>query len=225
MKILIVEDEQRIAGAIKKVLVSYQFEVETTANGESGLEAATTRKFDLVILDRMLPGKLDGADIASKLRHAEVHVPILMLTARAMTEERIEGLDSGADDYLVKPFSMDELVARIQALLRRSPVTKKTVLKAGDLELDMASKEVTREGQAINLSPTEFRLLKYLMLNQGKTITKDQLLTHGWDETSMTGRNSVELHISHLRQKIDKPFGKQLIKTVHGFGYRLDGDV
>jgi two-component system OmpR family response regulator len=223
MRILVVEDDQKIAGAIKKGLELKGYAVDAVHDGPSGLTHALDSDYDVVILDRMLPGGLDGAEIAAKVRAEKVSVPILMLTARGTIGDKVEGLNSGADDYLVKPFSFDELTARIKALLRRPKVTSGTVLKAGDLTLDTVSYEVSRKGQPIKLSQREYALLEYLMYHVGQVVSKDMIINHVWDGEADILPNTVEVYIGYLRNKIDRPFkaSPALLQTKRGFGYLL----
>lgn len=221
MRILLIEDEHKIAQAIKRGLEQESFAVDVLYNGKHGMVRALRGRFDLLILDRMLPDVSDGLEICRAMRQAGLHQPILVLTARDKTVDRVEGLDSGADDYLVKPFSFEELLARVHALLRRPNQTIGSMLRVADLELHPEAFEVKRAGQHITLSNKEFALLEYLMRNAGRIITKDQLIQHVWDFDADILPNTVEAFIAALRQKIDRPFGSPLIHTVRGFGYQL----
>lgn len=223
MRILIVEDEHKIADALKRGLEQERFAVDVAYTGNEGLTYATVREsYDVLVLDRMLPGEVDGIEICKKVREAGNHVPILMLTAKDKTADRVEGLNAGADDYLVKPFAFEELLARINALLRRSKESSGAVLQVHDLELDPAAFTVQRGGKPIQLSKKEFALLEYLMRNAGRILTKDNIIAHVWDYDADVLTNTVEVYIGYLRNKIDKPFGgQQLIHTVRGFGYRV----
>lgn len=224
MKILIVEDEHKIAGALKRGLEQEAYAVDLAYTGPDGLASALAVEYDALILDRMLPG-LEGASICRALRKQNIHTPILMLTAKDTVADRVSGLDAGADDYLVKPFAFEELLARLRALLRRPPESAGAVLTLGDLELDPANRTVTRQDQNINLSSTEYALLEYLLRNQGKTVSKDQIISHVWDYDADILPNTVEAYIGYLRGKIERPFGdKPLIKTLRGFGYRLEAE-
>lgn len=223
MRILLVEDEHKIAQALKRGLEQESYAVDVLYDGEAGMARALRGNYDLMILDRMLPGGHDGLEICRAVRQQGLHQPILILTAREKTNERVEGLDSGADDYLVKPFSFEELLARIRALLRRPDQSVGTLLKVGDLELRPETFTVKRSEQSIELSNKEFALLEYLMRNPGRIITKDQLIQHVWDFDADILPNTVEAFIASLRKKIDRPFnGPELIKTVRGFGYQLN---
>jgi DNA-binding response OmpR family regulator len=224
MKILVVEDERKIARAIGQGLEQESFVVDLAFDGEKGFDLAATGDYDLIILDLMLP-KLDGLEVCSKLRNEEnIQTPILMLTARGELEDKVSGLNSGADDYLVKPFAFVELLARVRALGRRPKAILPSSLNVGDLVLDTASFAVNRAGKKIKLSKKEFVLLEYLMRNKGKIITKDQILQHVWDWEADVLPNTIEVYIGSLRKKIDKPFSNQpaLIKTVRGFGYKIE---
>lgn len=222
MRILVIEDEHKIAQAIKRGLEQENYAVDIAFDGEDGLDLALGEEFDLIILDRLLP-KLDGVVICKQIREQGVHIPILMLTARGSIEDRVEGLDSGADDYLVKPFAFEELLARIRALSRRPAGAIATVINVEDLSLDTTNYEVRRDGKLIQLSAKEFSLLEYLIRHPGKTLTKDQIINHVWNYESDILPNTVEVYIGYLRNKIDKPFknSPSLIQTIRGFGYRL----
>ena len=224
MKILVVEDEHRIANSIKKGLEQERYTVDLVYDGAEGYDLASTEDYDLVILDLMLPG-MNGLEICKKLRKVDNHVPILILTAKSQTEDKVEGLNNGADDYLTKPFSFEELVARVRALSRRPKNTIiDTVLKVSSLEINTQSFGVKRAGKQIDLSSKEFSLLEYLVRNKGRTLTKEQIINHVWDYEADILPNTVEAHIRNLRKKIDYPFKnkKPLIKTVRGFGYKIE---
>lgn len=226
-KILLVEDEIKIANAIKRGLKYEGFEVSIAPDGEEGLELGKTLDFDCIILDRMLPLK-EGVEVCKELRKSNIKTPIIMLTAKSGVNDKVEGLDAGADDYLAKPFSLDELLARIRAVLRRgsSLVNVNDELKVGDLTLNTSTFEVKRSGILINLSKKEYDLLEYFMINANKTISKEKLINHVWDYDSDILLNTVEVYIGYLRNKIDKPFkDKKMLQTVRGFGYKLEGEV
>jgi len=225
MRILIVEDDHKIARAIKKGLEQESYAVDLSFNGEDGLAAALTREFDLIILDRMLPG-VDGIKICEVLRKKKKNVPILILTAKDKLKDRVEGLDSGADDYIVKPFAFEELLARVRALLRRPKNLKDNKICVADLELDRVNFEVKRDGKNISLSSKEFALLEYLMRNAGRILSKDNIISHVWDYDADILPNTVEVYIGYLRNKIDRKFRnrKQLIHTARGFGYKIIND-
>lgn len=224
MRILVVEDEHRIATSIKKGLQQESYAVDLAFNGNEGFDLASSEEYDIIILDLMLPG-MDGLTICKKLREEEqIHTPILMLTAKSSIEDKITGLNSGADDYLPKPFAFNELLARVKALSRRPSKTLNTVLKSGDLTLNTLNFEVKRAGKQIELSKTEYSLLQYLLINKGKTLTKEQIIAHVWNYDSNILPNTVEVYIGYLRTKIDKTFKEkpQMLKTIRGFGYKLN---
>ncbi len=222
MRILVVEDEHKIAGAIKRGLEQERYAVDVEFDGDAGLGAALNENYDLMIIDRMLPGGTEGLEICREVRAKGNHAPILILTAKDQVRDRVEGLNAGADDYLVKPFSFEELLARVRALMRRPSEAKGTVLEVGDLSLDTLSFKVTRAGQNINLSAKEFALLEYLMRNAGQVLSKDNIIAHVWDFDADILPNTVEVYVGYLRNKIDKPFkGQELIRTLRGFGYKL----
>lgn len=216
-----VEDEVKIARVIAAALKREHHAVDIVHDGQEGLAMAQTEPYDLVVLDRMLPG-MNGTDIVTELRAHERMMPILLLTALGTTEDKTFGLDSGADDYLVKPFALDELLARVRALLRRPPVSTSDMLRLDDLSLDRQQKQVTRGGNLLELTAKEYALLEYLMQHSGQTLSKDTLIAHVWDYDADILPNNVEAYIKQLRKKIDKPFKKPLIHTVRGFGYKLE---
>jgi two-component system OmpR family response regulator len=223
MRILVIEDEVKIATAIKRGLGLHGHAVDTVHDADSGYSYASDPDYDVIILDRMLPGGMDGVEMSRKLREKGIHTPILMLTARGTIGDKVEGLNSGADDYLVKPFSFDELTARVRALLRRPHVSTGTKLKVGNLELDPVAYTVTRAGEPVKLSHKEFQVLEYFMHHKDQIITKDTLISHIWNEDADVLPNTVEVYIGYLRAKIDRPFPneKPLIHTVRGFGYSI----
>ena len=220
MRILVIEDEIKLANAIKRALKTQAHAVDVANSGEEGLELALSEDYDLLILDRMLP-KHTGIEISNKLRSEQVATPILMLTAKGQLEDKITGLDAGADDYLVKPFSFEELFARIRALSRRPTRFFAPVLQLDDLVLDPKTFTVSRDTRDIKLSTKEFALLEYLLRHQNEIISKEQLLTHVWDYDADVLPSTVEVHIKHLRDKIDLPFKTKLLHTHRGFGYQL----
>lgn len=223
MRILLIEDEHKIAGAIKRGLEQERYAVDVEYDADAGLGAALSEAYDVMIIDRMLPGSLEGLDICRQVRATKIHTPILLLTARDQVADRVDGLNAGADDYLIKPFSFEELLARIRALMRRSSETQTTILSVGDLTLDPVNYKVVRAGKTINLTAKEFAILEYLMRNPGRTLSKDNLITHVWDFDADVLPNTVEVYMGYLRAKIDKPFGgKPLIQTLRGFGYKLE---
>jgi len=225
MRLLVIEDETRIAIAIKRALELQNYAVDIVSDADSGLASAIDPDYDLVILDRMLPGSMDGVALCSSVRAADVHTPILMLTARGEVKDKVEGLQAGADDYLVKPFSMKELIVRVQVLLRRPPIFIGTTISLEDLEVNIDRFEVKRAGVTILLSSREFKLLTYLLYNQGQTLSKDKIISHVWDGDALIVQNTVEVYIGYLRKKIDKAFPDKvpLVHTIRGFGYKLGG--
>jgi len=225
MRILVVEDEHKIAGSIKKGLELERYAVDVAYNGVDGYDLASTEDYDAIILDLMLPGMM-GMDICSKLRQKEIHTPILILTAKGQLQDKLSGLNGGADDYLTKPFSFEELLARLRALIRRPKESLSVVLQVDDLTLDTLDYLVKRVDVPIALSGKEFALLEYLMRNPGKILTRDQIITHVWDYDADVLPNTVEVYIKNLRKKIDAPFPKSrpLISTIRSFGYRI-GEV
>lgn len=226
MRLLVIEDETRIAEAIRRALQLHHYAVDIVADSDSGVAAAIDADYDLVILDRMLPGSLDGIGICQQVRQIGVNTPIIMLTALGEVDDRVTGLRAGADDYLQKPFAMKELIARVEALLRRPRVTFGTSLTVSDLSYDPATFIATRGGKALMLSAKEIKLLAYLLYNQGKVLSKDTIITHVWDEDAIIVQNTVEVYVGYLRRKIDTAFPDKppLIHTIRGFGYRL-GEV
>jgi DNA-binding response OmpR family regulator len=224
MRVLLVEDEHKIARALKRALEQESYAVDVAYDGDNGYAMATTEPYDLAIIDRMLPGDKDGLAIIKGMRDQKVHTPVLLLTALGSVKDRTTGLDSGADDYLVKPFALEELLARVRALLRRPAEQHGTVLKAGDLSLDTVTFGVTRAGKEISLTNKEYGLLEYLLRNQGRPLSKENIIAHVWDYDADILPNTVEVYIKYLRAKIDAPFEKPLIKTVRGFGYKLSAD-
>ena len=223
MRILLVEDDKELAGYLKKGFTEEQYAVDVVHDGVSGLYLAKEHDYDLIILDIMLPKK-DGLSVCRELRAAGLLTPVLMLTAKDTVDDRICGLDSGADDYLVKPFSFGELLARIRALLRRTQTYKTRILKVADLELDPASHKVTRSGMEIALTGKEYALLEYLMRNKGRIVTEANIIEHVWDIQSEPFTNVVSVYIYHLRTKIEKGFERKLIHTVRTIGYVMRDD-
>lgn len=224
MRILLVEDDQKLAGYLQKGLTEEQYAVDVYHDGVKGRYWATEVEYDLIILDIMLPGK-DGMTVCQELRQKGILTPIIMLTAKDTVEDKIKGLDLGADDYLAKPFSFDELLARIRALLRRSQNYKAQTVQVADLELDPASHTVTRAGQEITLTGKEYALLEYLMRNKGRIVTETNIIDHVWDMQAEPFTNVVSVYIHYLRNKVDKGFGKKLIHTVRTIGYVMRDDA
>jgi heavy metal response regulator len=220
VRILVVEDEKKVASFIKKGLEEEYYSVDTAFDGKEGFRLALNEEYDLIILDVMLPYK-DGFTLLKELRSENVQTPVLFLTAKSSLTDKIEGLNTGADDYLTKPFSFEELVARVRALLRRISVSKTTDLKAGDLILDTQSHKVIRNGNEITLTPKEYAILEYLIRNKNKIISRTILTEHVYDYHFDTDTNVIDVYINKLRNKIDKGFDKQLLNTVRGIGYMI----
>ncbi len=216
MRILVVEDNEVVASSLRKGLVEQGYAVDVVGNGPAGLERALTEEFDLLLLDRMLPG-LSGDEICRRMSQRESRIPILMLTARAGVRDRVSGLDLGADDYLTKPFALAELLARVRALLRRGEIPTQPILRVEDLELDPSTRTVTRAGERISVSAREFSLLEYLVRNPGRVVTRQSIITHVWGGDLAS--NALEVYITYLRRKIDKGRETKLIHNVRGVGY------
>ena len=223
MRALVVEDEVKMAALIRRGLVEEGYAADIARTGEDALWMATSRPYDAVVLDVMLPG-IDGFEVCRELRESGVWTPILMLTARDGVQDRVAGLDSGADDYLTKPFSFAELLARLRALTRRGLSERPTVLEVGSLRLDPATREVWRHGVKVDLSTKEFALLETFMRRPGHVLTRLDLLDHAWDYAYENRSNVVDVYVRYLRAKIDRPFGLSSIETVRGAGYRLRQD-
>lgn len=220
MRILLVEDEHKIAKAIKDGLTHHRYAVDICYDSDEGLAMATSEPYDLLILDRMLPGSTGGIGIIKAVREAGIHTPILMLTAKDSILDKAEGLNAGADDYMVKPFAFVELIARVRALLRRPAAVADSTLSYENLTLSPEQFTVERGGKPIQLSQKEFALLEFFMRNPERTLTKEQIVKHVWDYDADILPNTVEVYVGYLRNKIDKPFPKQpLLHTKRGFGY------
>jgi len=223
MRVLIIEDEHKIANSIKKGLEQESYAADVVYDGEQGFDLASGENYDAIILDLLLP-KMNGLKVCRQLRREQIHTPILMLTAKGQLEDRVNGLNAGADDYLVKPFAFVELLARIRALTRRPKNSLHPVLIVKDLSLNTLSFEVRRGEKLIKLSKKEYALLEYFMRNKGKTLSKDQIISNVWDYNADILPNTVEVYIGYLRNKIDKPFKDKpaLIQTIRGFGYKIN---
>jgi two-component system, OmpR family, response regulator len=224
MRVLVVEDELRMASLIRRGLVKEGLAADIAPNGEEALVSARASDYDAIVLDVMLPG-INGFETCRRLREGGVWAPVLMLTARDSVEDRVAGLDTGADDYLVKPFAFAELLARLRALARRGDPERPPVLAVGDLRLDPATREVWRRDTEIQLSPKEFSLLETFMRRPGQVLSRLHLLEHAWDFAYENRSNVVDVYIRHLRRKIDEPFGRHTLETVRGAGYRLRSDT
>ena len=218
MRILIVEDEKKVAGFIKKGLEEETYAVDVAHDGEEGLHLAKESYYDLVILDLMLP-KMDGLEVLSELRRGKKDVPILLLTAKDTVEDRVTGLNRGADDYLTKPFAFSELLARVRVLLRRGKAEVKTELQIADLSLNLVSHKVNRGGGEVELTGKEYSLLEYFMRNQGKVLTRTMIAEHVWDYNFDTFTNVIDVYVNHLRKKVDRGHSKKLLHTLRGVGY------
>ncbi|WP_404384589.1 winged helix-turn-helix domain-containing protein [Caenispirillum salinarum] len=225
MRVLVVEDDEKTGGYIEKGLTEAGHVVDRVTDGRDGLFRATDGSYDVLVVDRMLPG-LDGIALVQALRAANVGTPILFLSALAQVDDRVKGLKAGADDYLTKPFAFSELLARVEVLSRRRAAPSvETKLKVDDLEMDLIERRVTRAGKPIDLQPREFKLLEYLMRHAGKVVTRTMLLEGVWDYHFDPQTNVIDVHISRLRQKIDKGFDKPLLQTIRGAGYVIRADA
>jgi heavy metal response regulator len=220
MRILVVEDEKKLASFIQKGLKEKQYAVDVVDSGDEGLFCAQTNPYDLIVLDIMLPGK-DGLFICRELRKQNITTPILMLTARDSVEDKVSGLDSGADDYLTKPFAFSEFLARVRALMRRDHGSKSTIIRIADLELDQVKRIVKRNDSLIDFTATEFALLEYLMLNADQVVTRTMISEHVWNDDFDTFSNVINVYINYLRKKIDSGYSQKLIHSIRGVGYIL----
>ena len=218
MKALIIEDEKKVASFIQKGLESEGFVVDAAFDGKSGWEKASSNSYNIIILDLMLP-KLDGLSLLQKLRREGITTPVLILTAKGHVEDRIEGLDAGADDYLVKPFAFGELLARIRALLRREGFQKNPVIEFDDLAINTSTREVSRSGKSIELSAKEYALLEFFTYNAGRALNRTTISEHVWHYNFDRGTNFIDVYINRLRNKIDDGYDKKFIHTVRGYGY------
>jgi DNA-binding response OmpR family regulator len=220
MTILIIEDEKKLVDILKKALKSERYSVDTAFDGEDGLKKALKNNYSMILLDLMLPKK-DGLVVCKELRQREIHTPIIMLTARGGNEDKVIGLDAGADDYLIKPFSIDELFARIRAVLRRRKTTDPNIIKIADLVMDKTKHEVTRAGKIIALTPKEYKLLDTLLTFKGEAINRRRLIDHAWGPEFVETNNELNVHVRYLRRKIDGGKDKPLIHTIRGVGFVL----
>jgi two-component system OmpR family response regulator len=225
MKVLLVEDNERVAKFVKKGLVEAGHTVDYADNGRDGMFLAASEPCDVIVMDRMLPGSIDGLGIIAALRKSGSKVPILILSALSDVDERIRGLQAGGDDYLVKPFAFGELLARLDALVRRAQdASAETTLALDDLSVDLLSRKVTRAGKAVSLQPREFKLLEYLMRHANQVVTRTMLLENVWDYRFDPQTNVVDVHVSKLRHKIDAGFARPLLRTIRNAGYMLTAD-
>lgn len=220
MRILVVEDEKKLASVIKRGLEEQDYAVDVSHDGEDGLAMAQAQPYDLIILDVMLPG-LDGLTVCRRLRAQRLNVPILILTGRDTVDDRVAGLDSGADDYLIKPFAYGELLARVRALLRRDGHSKDPVLRVADIEIDTVSHEVRRAGRAIELTSKEYAILEYFARNPNRVLTRTQIAEHVWDYAFMAESNVVDVYLGYLRRKLGDTQEPRLLRTIRGTGYQL----
>jgi DNA-binding response OmpR family regulator len=223
LRILVIEDEPKVAGVVQAGLEREGFQTAVAGTGEEGFFLAQSQSFDLMVLDRMLPGR-DGLEILGTLRERGIHIPVLVLTARDAVEDRVAGLEAGADDYLVKPFAFSELLARIRALLRRGRTDQVVRIKLSDLEMDLVLRRATRAGQLLHLTVREFELLEFLLRNRGHIVSRAMLAREVWRETARASSldNLIDVHVGRLRKKLDEPFATPLLHTVRGLGFRLE---
>jgi heavy metal response regulator len=224
MKILVVEDEAGVLGFIKQGLTEAGYVVDVARDGAEGLDYTLAYEYDVIVLDIMLP-KMNGLDVLREMRERRLKTPVLLLTARDGLDDRVRGLDIGADDYLVKPFAFPELLARIRALLRRPPLQTGNLFSMGDLEMDISQREVRRAGKRIDLSPREFALLEMLCRHPNQVLTRTQIIEHVWNFNFFSDTNVVDVYIGYLRRKLDRDFDRPLIHTVRGVGFRLSEDA
>jgi len=220
MRMLLVEDEKKVSELVARALRAERYAVDVAADGPSGWEFVEAYDYDLIILDVMLPA-LSGTDLLERIRRKNQHVPILVLTARDATEEKVRHFEAGADDYLTKPFAFAELIMRVKALLRRGPVARSSVLRVADLEIDRLTQQVRRAGRRIELTAKEYALLEYLAANPGRVFSRTMIIEHVWDQSFEGLTNIVDVYVRHLRSKVDEPFAVKLIRTVRGVGYGL----
>ena len=218
MRILLVEDEEKVARFIERGLVAERYAVDVADDGVAGLELARTYNYDLMILDLLLP-RMEGTEVLRRVRLSNPNIPILILTARDTVADKVENFEAGTDDYLTKPFAFAELLVRIKALLRRGPVTRSSVLRVGDLELDRLSQQVKRSSKRIELTSKEYALLEYLMAHAGQVLSRTMIIEHVWDQSFDGVTNIVDVYIRHLRNKVDDARDQKLIRTVRGVGY------
>ena len=220
MRLLLIEDEEKVSRFIVKGLMAERFAVDVAAEGDRGLELAQTYSYDLIILDLMLPG-LSGTEVLRLVRRQNEHVPVLVLTARDAITDKVRHFEIGADDYLTKPFAFAELLVRVKALLRRGAISRSNTLRVADLEIDRLTQQVRRGGQRIDLTGKEYALLEYLMTNAGRVLSRTMIIEHVWDQSFDGATNIVDVYVRHLRNKIDEPFERKLIRTVRGVGYAI----
>jgi DNA-binding response OmpR family regulator len=220
MRLLLVEDEKKLSELVARALRAERYAVDVAEDGQRGWELAESYDYDLVILDLLLP-RLSGEEVLRRLRRRNPHVPILVLTARGATEDKVHNFEAGADDYLTKPFAFAELVMRVKALLRRGPVARSSLLRIADLELDRFTQQVRRGGRRLELTPKEYALLEYLASSPGRVFSRTMIIEHVWDQSFEGLTNIVDVYVRHLRAKVDDPFPVKLIRTVRGVGYGI----
>jgi heavy metal response regulator len=223
MRLLLIEDEEKVSRFIVKGLMAERFAVDVAAEGDRGLELARTYNYDLIILDLMLPG-LSGTEVLRLVRRQNERVPVLVLTARDAITDKVRHFEIGADDYLTKPFAFAELLVRVKALLRRGAISRPNMLRVADLEIDRLTQQVRRGGQRVELTGKEYALLEYLMTNAGRVLSRTMIIEHVWDQSFDGATNIVDVYVRHLRNKIDEPFERKLIRTVRGVGYAIGGE-
>jgi DNA-binding response OmpR family regulator len=224
MRILVIEDERKVAEFVARGLRDQRFAVDVVHDGQAGWEMAGTCNYDLIVLDLMLPG-LSGLEVLKRIRRRGSQVPVLVLTARAGTAEKVENFEAGADDYLTKPFAFDELLVRVKALLRRGSPDRSSLLRIGDLEIDRQKQQAKRAGKRIELTPKEYSLLEYLSAHAGRVMSRTMIIEHVWDESFQGLTNIVDVYVRHLRSKVDDPNPKKLIRTVRGVGYSISDEA
>ena len=220
MRILLVEDEPKVSGFVQRGLAAEHYAVDVVPDGREGLEMAQTYSYDLIILDLMLP-RMDGSQVLQRIRRNDTYVPVLVLTARDAVEDKVQLFESGADDYLTKPFAFAELLVRCKALLRRGPVNRSNTLTVGDLELDRLTQQIRRGGKRIDLTAKEYALLEYLMQNVDRVLSRNMIIEHVWDQSFDGITNIVDVYVRHLRSKVDDDHEIKLIRTVRGTGYTI----
>ena len=220
MRLLLVEDEKKLSELVARALRAESYAVDVAEDGLRGWELAQSYEYDLIILDLKLP-RLPGEEVLRRIRRTNQRVPILVLTARSTTEDKVHNFEAGADDYLTKPFAFAELIMRVKALLRRGPITRSSVLRVADLEVDRFTQQVRRAGRRIELTPKEYALLEYLAANPGRVFSRTMIIEHVWDQSFEGLTNIVDVYVRHLRSKVDDPFPVKLIRTVRGVGYGL----
>jgi DNA-binding response OmpR family regulator len=223
MRVLVVEDERKVGSFIKRALEEESYAVDLCEDGAQGLDLALSGSYDVIVIDLMLPN-LPGLEILRRIRKEKIHTPVLILTAQSKVDQKVKGLDAGADDYLTKPFAIDELVARVRVLLRRGTAESTGVLQVDDLILNPATREVTREGQRIDLTVKEYALLEYFMRHVGRVLTRPMISEHVWDQDFDTFTNVIDVYVNYLRNKIDRGRSRKLIHTIRGSGYMLKAD-